>query len=258
VSSSGMLLVVDDASSFRISLKAILSRFGFMVVEAAHGDEAIEFVRTVHFDAVLLEIDLPGTNGIDVCRTMRRWTPRLPIIMLTAQDDEEHKVIALEAGADDYVTKPFQVRELVARLNAAVRRSSALREHGQVIKIGDVQLDLDSEQVTKRGKLVHLTPTQFALVRYLMERAGTPIAHAELLRTIWGPGYANELTYLRTFMHQIRLKLEDNPTQPKYLITDLRFGYRFSEKVNAGFGEILNEPLCLNDSPQNPSIGCDG
>ena len=237
--SSGMLLIVDEERSIRVALRTVLSGFGFAVVEAAGGEEAIELVRTVHFDAVLLEIDLPGIGGVDVCRMMRKWAPRLPIIMLTAQDDEEHKVLALDAGADDYVTKPFHLRELAARLRAAVRRTSTLEGDDQVIEIGDVQLNLDRQWIKKRGKRVHLTPTEFALVRYLMERAGQPVAHAELLRSKWGEKYENEVAYLRTFVRQIRLKIEHDPAQPRYLVTEPHFGYRFSVSVNHEFsGEL--------------------
>ena len=235
MSGSGMLLIVDDAPSIRASLRTILSNFGFLVVGAGRGEEAIELARRVDFDAVLLEINLPGIGGVDVCRMIRSRAPRLPIIILTSQDDEEHKVLALDAGADDYVTKPFRLRELVARLNSAVRRASSVQDDNQTIKIGDVELDLERRLVRKRQKLVHLTPTEFTLVRYLMEHAGQPIAHAELLRSAWGPEHENDSTYLRTFVRQIRLKLEDDPAQPRYLITDTRFGYRFNEMADQRF-----------------------
>jgi two-component system, OmpR family, KDP operon response regulator KdpE len=226
---SGTLLIVDDERSIRLSLRTILSNFGFVVVEAARGEEALSLVRSAEFDAVLLDINMPGMGGIDVCRLMRKTSPRLPIVMLTVQDAEDRKVEALDAGADDYITKPFQLRELTARLRAAVRRNKADDSDTKTITIGDVLLDPDRHLVEKKGKAVHLTPKQFEVLHYLMANAGRPIPHARLLRSVWGPEYGNELEYLRTFIRQIRMKIEDDPANPIYLLTDSHIGYRFSE-----------------------------
>jgi two-component system, OmpR family, KDP operon response regulator KdpE len=226
---SGTLLIVDDERSIRLSLRTILSNFGFVVVEAARGEEALSLVRSAEFDAVLLDINMPGMGGIDVCRLMRKTSPRLPIVMLTVQDAEDRKVEALDAGADDYITKPFQLRELTARLRAAVRRNKADDSDTKTIAIGDVLLDPDRHLVEKKGKAVHLTPKQFEVLHYLMANAGRPIPHARLLRSVWGPEYGNELEYLRTFIRQIRMKIEDDPANPIYLLTDSHIGYRFSE-----------------------------
>jgi two-component system KDP operon response regulator KdpE len=225
----GNLLIVDDERSIRISLRTILANFGYEVVEAARGEEALALARTAHFDAVLLDINMPGMGGIEVCRTLRRNDPRLPIVMLTVQDVEDRKVEALDAGADDYITKPFQLRELTARLRAAVRRNKLEDDSSRVILIGDVLLDADRHLVEKKGKPVHLTPKQFEVLQYLMINAGRPIPHARLLRSVWGPEYGNELEYLRTFIRQIRMKIEDDPANPVYLLTDSHIGYRFSE-----------------------------
>ena len=228
---AGNLLIVDDERSIRLSLRTILGNFGFEIVEAARGEEAVALVRTEPFDAVLLDINMPGMGGIEVCRLMRKAAPRLPILMLTVQGGEEQKVEALDAGADDYITKPFQLRELTARLRAAVRRAKSFDDGEAAIFIGDVLLDPERHLVEKNGRAVHLTPKQFELLHYLMMHAGRPIPHAKLLRSVWGPEYGNELEYLRTFIRQIRLKIEDDPANPQYLITDSHIGYRFSESV---------------------------
>ncbi len=228
---SGNLLIVDDERSIRLSLRTILGNFGFDIVEAARGEEALALVRTAQFDAVLLDINMPGMGGIEVCRIMRKAAPRLPIVMLTVQGGEDRKVEALDAGADDYITKPFQLRELTARLRAAVRRNKATDDTNSVIVIGDVLLDPERHLVEKKGRSVHLTPKQFELLHYLMIHAGRPIPHAKLLRSVWGVEYGNELEYLRTFIRQIRMKIEDDPAAPKYLLTDSHIGYRFSESV---------------------------
>ena len=235
---SGTLLIVDDERSIRLSLRTILANFGFVVVEAARGEEALSLVRSAQFDAVLLDINMPGMGGIDVCRQMRITSPRLPIVMLTVQDSEDRKVEALDAGADDYITKPFQLRELTARLRAAVRRNKVDEIEGQTIVIGNVLLDPDRHLVEKSGKRAHLTPKQFEVLHYLMANAGRPIPHARLLRAVWGPEYGNELEYLRTFIRQIRMKIEDDPANPTYLLTDSHIGYRFAESVSADVDNV--------------------
>jgi two-component system, OmpR family, KDP operon response regulator KdpE len=230
-SDSGSLLIVDDERAIRLSLRTILENFGFDIVEAARGEEALSLVRSSRFDAVLLDINMPGIGGIEVCRMMRKASPRLPIVMLTVQGSEDRKVEALDAGADDYITKPFQLRELTARLRAAVRRNKITDDGDAAILIGDVLLDPGRHLVEKKGRPVHLTPKQFDLLHYLMNHAGRPIPHAKLLRSIWGPEYGNELEYLRTFIRQIRMKIEEDPANPQYLLTDSHIGYRFSEDV---------------------------
>jgi two-component system KDP operon response regulator KdpE len=230
-SESGNVLIVDDERSIRLSLRTILGNFGFDIVEAARGEEAVALVRSEPFDAVLLDINMPGIGGIEVCRIMRKVSPRLPIVMLTVQGSEDRKVEALNAGADDYITKPFQLRELTARLRAAVRRNRLTDDQDAAILIGDILLDPGRHLVEKKGRGVHLTPKQFELLNYLMAHAGRPIPHAKLLRSVWGPEYGNELEYLRTYIRQIRMKIEDDPADPRYLLTDSHIGYRFSESV---------------------------
>jgi len=231
IQTQGTVLIVDDERSIRVSLRTILSNIGFEIVEAARGEEALSLVRTAPFDAVLLDINMPGMGGVEVCRQMREGSARLPIVMLTVQGSEDRKVEALDAGADDYITKPFQLRELIARLKSAVRRNKALESEETFILIGDVKLDPARHLVQKKGRSVHLTPKQFELLHYLMANAGRPVPHARLLRTVWGPEYGDELEYLRTFVRQLRTKIEDDPGNPKYLMTEAHIGYRFSESI---------------------------
>ena len=228
---SGTILIVDDERPIRASLRITLGSYGFSIVEAVRGEEALELMRAMQFDAVLLDLNMPGMNGIEACKQMRASDPRLPIIMLTVQVGEDWKVAALDAGADDYVTKPFQLRELVARLRAAIRRNkiSDLDEGERAIMIGDLLLDPSRHLVEKKGASVRLTPKQFELLRFLMAHAGRPISHARLLRSVWGPEYGSQVEYLRTFIRQIRTKIEDDPANPKYLLTDSHIGYRFND-----------------------------
>ena len=230
-SGGGTVLVVDDDSSTRRALRMTLSGMGFTVVEAARGEEALSLVRVTRFDAVLLDVDMPGMGGLEACRTIRHAVARLPILMLTVMDSEDDKVLALDAGADDYITKPFQLRELTARLRSAVRRRNALDvNQDHPIRIGQIDLDPVKYRVQKRGHSIHLTPKEFEMLHYLMLHAGEPIPHARLLKSVWGPEYGNELEYLRTFIRQLRKKIEDDPRHPQYLLTDAYIGYRFTER----------------------------
>lgn len=228
-SGQGTLLIVDDERSIRASLRTVLSNLGFTIIEAARGEEALALVRTASLDVVLLDINMPGMCGVEVCRIIRKTAPRLPILMLTVQGSEDRKVEALDAGADDYITKPFQLRELTARIRAAVRRSRT-SDMGDILVIGEIKLDAERHIVEKNGQVVPLTPKQFELLHHLMVNAGKPVPHARLLRYVWGPEYGNELEYLRTFIRQIRMKIEDDPASPKYLLTDPHVGYRFGNR----------------------------
>jgi two-component system KDP operon response regulator KdpE len=233
----GTVLVVDDDSSTRRALRMTLSGMGFTVVEAARGEEALSLVRVTRFDAVLLDVDMPGMGGLEACRAIRHAVARLPILMLTVLDSENDKVLALDAGADDYITKPFHLRELTARLRSAVRRRNALdvnRDHP--IRMGEIELDPVKYRVQKRGRSIHLTPKEFEMLHYLMLHAGEPIPHARLLKSVWGPEYGNELEYLRTFVRQLRKKIEDDPRHPQYLLTDAYIGYRFNEPSSESQG----------------------
>jgi len=230
----GTILAVDDDSSARRVLRVTLSVMGFAVVEAARGEEALSLVRANRFDAVLLDIDMPGMGGVETCRRIRHAITRLPILMLTVHDGEEDKVRALDAGADDYITKPFRLRELTARLRTAVRRRNAPDDNSDVpIRHGLLELDPVNYRVLKAGSNIHLTPKEFEVLHYLMKHPGDPIPHARLLRAVWGPSYGNELEYLRTFVRQLRKKIEDDPQRPRYLLTDAHIGYRFNEQCLA-------------------------
>lgn len=224
------ILVVDDEVSIRRALRTTLTSLGFRTVEAARGEEAISLVRSTKFEAVLLDIAMPGMGGIETCREIRKRSARLPILMLTVQNSEDDKVAGLDAGADDYITKPFQLRELTARIRAAVRRGHQPQEDpGSPLHIADIELDPTRRLVRKGGQPVHLTPKEFEMLHYLMAHAGQPIPHSRILRSVWGPDYGYELEYLRTFMRQLRKKIEDDPANPKLLLTDAHIGYRFSE-----------------------------
>jgi two-component system KDP operon response regulator KdpE len=231
----GKVLIVDDEPSIRRALRTTFGTLGFDIAEAVTGEQAIPLLRASNFDAVLLDINMPGMGGIQTCREIRRQFPHLAVLMLTVRNEEDDKVEALEAGADDYVTKPFPIRELVARVRAAVRRSqNSPVNMGAVIKdavitIGQITLDPARRLVQKNGAAVRLTPKEFDLLHHLMKNAGLPMMHARLLSQVWGPEYGNELEYLRTFMRQLRKKLEDDAAHPTYLLTDSHIGYRFRE-----------------------------
>jgi two-component system KDP operon response regulator KdpE len=221
---------VDDDAAVRRALHTTLHGLGFDIAEAAGGDEALALCRIVRYDAVLLDVNMPGKSGIETCRELRRLMPRIAILMLSVNDDQDRKVEGLEAGADDYITKPFHIRELTARIQSALRRSrTPPSSGGEVIVIGDIELDPARRLVRKTGQAVHLTPKEFDLLQYLMSHAGLPVAHARLLHVVWGAEYANQVEYLRTFMRQLRKKLEDDAGDPRYLLTDSHIGYRFSD-----------------------------
>ena len=227
------VLVVDDEPAIRRALYSTLTPLGFQVEEASGADKALSLARKQRYDAVLLDINMAGVGGIEACRALRRLCPRLSILMLTVRDCTDDKIEAFGAGADDYVTKPFHVGELIARIRAAVRRS----KDGGVITIGDIELDADRRLVRKSGNAVHLTPKEFDLLHCLMSQAGKPLAHAYLLSSVWGNEYGDESEYLRTFMRQLRKKLEADPSKPEYLLTDSHFGYRF---IDANTSDLRN------------------
>jgi two-component system KDP operon response regulator KdpE len=224
------ILVVDDESAIRRALRPPLVELGFQVVEASRGEEALQALRAGSYDVVLLDINMPGIGGIETLRRIRTFAPRLPILMLTVRDGEEEKVEALELGADDYVTKPFSTRELIARIRTAVRRVRAPeRAEDAPIEIGEIRLDVVRHEVTKRGEPVHLTRKEFDILHCLMGRAGRVTTYAKLLTAVWGWDCREEVEYLRTFIRQLRKKIEDDPSNPRYLLTDVYVGYRFAD-----------------------------
>jgi two-component system KDP operon response regulator KdpE len=226
----GNILITDDDSDMRWVLGTTLGALGFGVVASPNGEQALWEIETRQFDAVLLDINMPGIGGVETCRRIRKKAPLLPILMLTVRDKELDKIEALDAGADDYITKPFSVPELAARLRSAVRRANTIPgDIGAPIVIGDIELDPTRRTVRKSGSVLRLTPKEFELLHYLMKHSGRPIAHAALLQAVWGDDYALQTEYLRTFVHQLRKKLEVDPSTPQYLLTELSFGYRFRE-----------------------------
>lgn len=224
------ILVVDDESAIRRALRPPLLELGFQVSEASRGEEALQLLRGGGVDVVLLDMNMPGIGGIETLRRIRAFAPRLPILMLTVRDQEEDKVAALDLGADDYVTKPFSVRELIARIRTAVRRVRAPeRAEDAPIVIGEIRLDPVKRTVTKRGEAVHLTRKEFDILHCLMSRAGRVVTYAKLLTAVWGGDCREEVEYLRTFVRQLRKKIEDDASNPIYLLTDVYVGYRFAD-----------------------------
>jgi two-component system, OmpR family, KDP operon response regulator KdpE len=223
------VLVVEDEAALRQSLFETLSALGFVIGEAGTGEEAQMRLRMVEYDAVLLDINMPGIGGLEACRLIHRDYPHLPIIMLTIRDEEDDKVEALDAGADDYVTKPFQIRELTARLRAAIRRSKLLPSTPNSLVIGGLALDPVRYRVEKHGREIRLSPKEFEMLHYLMQHAGRPIPHSRLLSSIWGREYGEEREYLRVLVSQLRKKIEDDPANPTYILTESHVGYRFRE-----------------------------
>jgi two-component system KDP operon response regulator KdpE len=228
----GKLLVVDDERSIRQALSTTLGTLGFEVEEAETGEEALTMTRRSHYDAVLLDINMPGMGGVSACREIKNIAPGVSILMLTVRDSQDDKVEAFECGADDYITKPFHMRELTARVRAAVRRAHIFgKQDTELVRVGEIEMNVERRQVRKKEVAIHLTPKEFDLLHYLMTHAGKPVTHAQLLRAVWGPQFRGELEYLRTFMYQLRKKLEADPAKPKYLLTDSYFGYRFEDQV---------------------------
>jgi two-component system KDP operon response regulator KdpE len=228
--SLGSILIVEDDSAQRRSLRTTLEALGFETAEATNGEEALTLVNMNQYETVLLDINMPGMGGIETCFRIRRSFTRLPILLLTVRDSEDDKVNALDAGADDYITKPYQIRELTARIRAAIRRFRAPAMPTEApLTIGGITLDPVRRKVTNAGLEVRLTPREFKTMHLLMEHAGRPITHARLLAALWGPGYGDEREYLRVLMSSLRKKIEKDPAKPEYLLTESYVGYRFRE-----------------------------
>jgi two-component system KDP operon response regulator KdpE len=223
------VLVVDDEPAIRRALRPSLVEFGFQVAEASRGEEALQLLHAGPFDAVLLDVNMPGIGGIETLRRIRSYAPRLPILMLTVRDQDKEKVEALDLGADDYITKPFSIRELIARIRVAVRRvREPIHAEDAPIEIGDIRLDPTKHTVTKRGQAVHLTPKELDILNYLMSRAGQIVTYSKLLTAVWGANCREEIEYLRVYVRQLRMKIEDDSSNPRYLLTDVYVGYRFA------------------------------
>jgi two-component system KDP operon response regulator KdpE len=223
--SAGRILIVDDEPKIRRALRSSLVLQGFEVGDARSGDEALEELREEKYDLVLLDIKMPGESGFEICRIIRS-SAEIPIVMLTVKNTEKDKVQALEAGADDYVTKPFGMVELVARIRAHLRRSPAASSMPKRLQLGQVEVDFEARQVNAPGRRMRLTPREFDLMQYMVCHSNQVVRHREILRAVWGPDHGDEVEYVRAFIKQLRKKIELDPANPKYLLTEPWVGYR--------------------------------
>jgi two-component system KDP operon response regulator KdpE len=217
------VLVVDDEPQIVRGLRVILSNAGYGVEEATTKREALDAVSVRPPDAIVLDLVLPDGDGIEVCKEIRRWS-QVPIVVLSAVGDERQKVRALDAGADDYVTKPFGSEELLARMRAVLRRRS--EDGDSVVRVGDLEIDLADRAVRRNGEQLHLTPIEFDLLSKLAEHPGRLVTHRQLLQEVWGPGYEDETHYLRVHFAHVRAKIEPDPSNPRFVITEPGIGYR--------------------------------
>jgi two-component system, OmpR family, KDP operon response regulator KdpE len=233
-----VILVVDDEPQIRRVMRVALTNNGYEIIDARTGEEAVEAVSKYRPTLVLLDINMPGMGGIETCRELRRHYYDVPILMLTVRSSDRDKVEALDAGADDYITKPFSVDELFARIRVALRRISA---NGTLpsFSTNDLEVDFESRQVRVRGRSVHLTPKEFELLKYLAARAGKPVAHRVLLKALWGPEYGEGCENLRVLINNLRRKIEPDPANPKYVLTDAWFGYCFQYPREKAAGKRL-------------------
>jgi two-component system, OmpR family, KDP operon response regulator KdpE len=226
MSQEATILLIEDEPEIRRFLRTTLPAHGFRLYEAATGQDGLTEAQARNPDLILLDLGLPDLEGSEVIRQVRAWTTT-PIIVLSARDQEQVKVAALDLGADDYVTKPFGVNELLARMRAALRHASRPADGGEsVFALGDLTVDLGRRQVSVSGKEVHLTPIEYKLLTTLIRHAGKVLTHRQLLKEVWGPLHVEEGHYLRVYMRQLRNKLEKNPAHPRYLVTELGVGYR--------------------------------
>ena len=223
--SGPQVLVVDDEPQIRRALRVGLVNHGYEVQVASSGEEALDLAASAPPDLVILDLMLPRLSGLEVCKELRQWS-QAPIIVLSARGQERDKVEALDHGADDYLTKPFGMDELLARMRAALRRTAS-GASSPILTSGDLQLDQNRRLVTLHGQAVHLTPTEYAILQYLMAHAGKVITHHALLAAVWGPGYQDSSHILRVFIAQLRRKIEPNPSRPSYIRTEPGVGYRF-------------------------------
>ena len=226
--SEANILVVDDEPQIRRVMRSTLSVHGYVITEATNGEDAIESVRKNRPDLVLLDVNMPGIGGLEACREIRRSSDA-PIIMLTVRNAERDKVAALDAGADDYVVKPFGIEELLARIRAALRRYSPGDAVPPFVS-KDVTIDFESREVCVRGRTVHLTPKEFDVLKHLVANQGKPLTHRRLLQSVWGPDYGEETENLRVVINQLRKKIEADPAHPKFILTEPWIGYRFQAK----------------------------
>ncbi|MBC7810828.1 MAG: response regulator [Burkholderiales bacterium] len=218
------VLIVDDELQIRRFLRISLEANGYHVNETDTGQDAINKTALLHPDLVILDLGLPDMDGLDVLRRLREWT-KIPVIVLSVRDGDPDKIAALDAGADDYLTKPFSVDELMARIRVAQRHAQP-EQAEQIFTSGSLYVDLSRRLVTARGEAVKLTPTEYALLRLMIQHAGRVLTHRQILREVWGPEYVNETHYLRVYFAQLRQKIEDDPALPQIILTEAGVGYR--------------------------------
>ena len=223
--SAGRILVVDDDPQIRRVMRVTLTGQGYEVDDARSGESALEKLRDERFDLVLLDMNMPGMGGLETCRAIRAQS-EIAIIMLTVRDTESDKVDALDAGADDYITKPYNPSELLARIRAALRRTPWTQGPAGRLALGVVEIDFDTRQVARGRTRVRLTPKEFDLLRYLVAHANKVVSHRELLQAVWGPDYGDQVDYLRVVVNQLRKKIEAKPSSPVHLLTEPWVGYR--------------------------------
>ena len=225
--SAGRILVVDDEPQIRRIMRTTLTAAGYEVDDVRTGEEALAKLREYRPDLVLLDINMPGMSGLAVCRTIRA-DANVAIIMLTVHNTESAKVEALDAGADDFVTKPFSTPELLARIRAALRRLPVTSSSPGRLRVGQLTIDFGARTVTQGDTAAHLTPKELDLLRYLTQHSNQAVPHRELLQAVWGPDYGDQVDYLRAFIKSLRKKVELNPEHPQYIITEPWIGYRFN------------------------------
>jgi len=226
--SSGRVLVVDDEPQLRRVMRTALVANGYEAYEARTGEEALDTLRESNPDLILLDMNMPGMGGMAACKALRARS-EAAILILSVRDSEKDKIAALDAGADDYITKPFSVNELMARIRANLRRLPSQGEQARPIVVSDdLTVDFAARQVVAHGQPVRLTPKEFELLHHLMSNANKPVGHRKLLQTLWGPEYGDEVEYLRVFVSQLRKKIEADPAHPRYILTEPWVGYRFA------------------------------
>lgn len=224
--SAGRILVVDDEPQIRRIMRTALTTAGYEVEDAKTGEDALGKLRDYRPDLVLLDINMPGMGGLAACRAIRA-DPNVAIVMLTVHNTEAAKVEALDAGADDFVSKPFSTPELLARIRAVLRRVPAAQSSPSRLRIDDLTIDFVARSVTQGMTTAHLTPKELDLLRYLTQHANEAVSHRELLQAVWGPDYGDQVDYLRAFIKSLRKKIELNPDHPQYIATEPWVGYRF-------------------------------
>lgn len=227
------ILIVEDELQMCRLLRTTLIRHGYRVEVAATGQQALDLAATWRPDVILLDLGLPDLDGLEVCQRIRAWS-RLPILVVSARDEEQMVVRALDLGADDYLTKPFGMNELLARLRVALRHATAGATDTPTVCFGEIELDFNRRRVRRAGADLHLTPTEYDLLRLLVVNADRVLTQRHLLREIWGPGYEDDAQTLRVFIGQLRRKIEPNPARPIYIHTEVGVGYRFRADLTPG------------------------